>query len=220
MAIDPVLLSAAVQAPSGARILDAGCGTGAALFCALNRLENVAGVGLELQTELVDLAWQGVHANEFSDRANIVAGDLATPPNDLTTPFEAVFTNPPYFESRSVPPLPEDDQAHVEKNLSLAHWIKACLKCLCPDGLFAIIHRAERATDIIVALQGRAGAVTLYPLWPKEGRPAKRVIVTARKGRRSPASLQPGLVLHKENGEFTPEANAILRDGAPLTTTS
>jgi len=42
---------------------------------------------------------------------------------------------------------------------------------------------------------------------------AKRVIVRARKGIRTPLALSPGLVLHEEDGTYTEQADAILRGG-------
>ena len=45
---------------------------------------------------------------------------------------------------------------------------------------------------------------------------AKRVILQARKGSRAPMDLLPGLALHDAEGRYTPEAEAILRDGASL----
>ena len=48
------------------------------------------------------------------------------------------------------------------------------------------------------------------------GEPARRVVVSGRKGARAPARLGPGLVLHGPDGRFTPEAEAVLREAAPL----
>ena len=220
VAIDPILLAAAVNAPECARILDAGCGTGAALFCVLTRFETANGVGLERQPDLAVLAQQGAVSNQLDNRARIIAGDLAAPPEDMAGPFDVVMTNPPYFEAGTIPPCPNKAQENAESDLPLAQWIEACFKVLRQDGLFAIVHRAERLDDIIANLHGRSGAVTVVPLWPKAGSPAKRVIITARKGRRSPTLVHPGLVLHEENGDFTPAADAILRDGAALDTTA
>jgi tRNA1(Val) A37 N6-methylase TrmN6 len=42
------------------------------------------------------------------------------------------------------------------------------------------------------------------------------VLLRAVRGGRGPARLLPGLTLHQPDGRFTPEAEAILRDGAPL----
>ena len=130
------------------------------------------------------------------------------------------MTNPPYFEAGTIRSAATDERAHTESNLALDHWIDACFKFLKPEGLFAIIHRAERLADIITTVNSRAGEVRVIPLWPKAGQSAKRVIVTAKKGRKSPSSVQPGLVLHQENGDFTPETEAILRHGRPLITSA
>jgi tRNA1(Val) A37 N6-methylase TrmN6 len=57
----------------------------------------------------------------------------------------------------------------------------------------------------------------VFPLWPSDAAAgAKRVIVAARKAARGPLRLARGLVLHEPDGRFTPAAEAVLRDGAPL----
>jgi tRNA1(Val) A37 N6-methylase TrmN6 len=54
----------------------------------------------------------------------------------------------------------------------------------------------------------------VYPLWPGCDRPAKRVIVQARRGVATPLRLAPGLVLHEADGRYTPAADAVLRGAA------
>lgn len=218
VAVDPILLASAVRIPAGSRVLDAGCGTGAALLCLLTRETKCTGLGLDQQSDLVALAKRNIEANELQDRAQVFQGKLATPPDALVPPVDVVITNPPYFEAGTVKHTPKDVQSHSESDLTLPQWIRACLKLLRPEGLFAIIHRAERLSDIVSEFHGKAGAITIIPIWSKAGVPAKRVIVTALKGRRSPTSLQPGLVLHTADGAYTPAAQAILRDGAALQT--
>ena len=220
VAIDPVLLAAAVDVRNGARILDVGCGTGAALFCVLTRLDKSQGIGLERQSTLAALARRGIEANGLAERVQIQERDLASPASEMGASFDAVMTNPPYFEAGSVRSAPEDERAHTESTLTLSQWIDACFKYLKSEGFFAIIHRAERLADIIATVNGHAGEVKVIPLWPKAGQPAKRVIVTAKKGRKSPSMIHPGLVLHQENGDFTAEAETILRNAAPLVTSA
>lgn len=217
VALDPVFLAAAVDLRPNANVLDAGCGTGAALFCLLSRLPHVRGIGLDQDPDATHWAIAGVGANNFSARAKIVLGDLAQPPDALQPPFDAVMTNPPYYEAGTVPPHPNNAKAHALTDLSLTAWIKACVALLKPDGTFAIVHRAERVSDIIQALKG-CGATNITPLWPQAHQPAKRVIVTTRKGRKSPTTIHPGIILHGPDGAYTREANAILRDGSALQT--
>jgi tRNA1(Val) A37 N6-methylase TrmN6 len=96
-------------------------------------------------------------------------------------------------------------------------WLDRCLKRLAPGGQLVLIHRADRLPAVLAALERATGRIEIIPLWPgANGQPAKRVIVRCRKGRRTPAALLPGLVLHEPTGKFTAVAEAILRGGAGL----
>ena len=57
---------------------------------------------------------------------------------------------------------------------------------------------------------------TTFPLWPKAGVAAKRVLVQIRKASRAPLALLPGLVLHQESGAWTEAADGVLRRGNAL----
>ena len=63
-AIDPVLLAAAVPARSGEKVLELGCGVGAAALCLLARVPDLTVAGLELQPALAALARHNAKANE------------------------------------------------------------------------------------------------------------------------------------------------------------
>jgi tRNA1(Val) A37 N6-methylase TrmN6 len=62
-------------------------------------------------------------------------------------------------------------------------------------------------------MQDRFGDIRVAPLYAREGMAASRVIVQGVKGSKAPLQLLPGLVLHSAGNQFTPEAEAILRDG-------
>jgi len=83
-------------------------------------------------------------------------------------------------------------------------------------GSVTFIHRADRLDDLMAALTGRAGEIVVFPLWPGPDKPAKRILVQARKGVATPLRLSPGLVLHRPDGSFTAAAETVLRDAAPL----
>jgi tRNA1(Val) A37 N6-methylase TrmN6 len=82
--------------------------------------------------------------------------------------------------------------------------------------MLTFIHRADRIEALLAQLNGRAGEIVLFPLWAGPGKPAKRVLVRARKDIAAPTRLAPGLVLHEEDGRYTREAEALLRDAAAL----
>ena len=216
-AIDPILLAAAAPARDG-RYLDLGCGVGTAAICLASRVAECHVTGLEMQPALAGLAGENAVANGLSDRIDIVTGDLLDPPDGFAAEaFDGVLANPPYQDSgQSAPPDESKAIANREGAAGLDDWIRFADRALKRKGWLAMIHRADRVDTLSAALHPDFGELRLVPLWPKAGRPARRVIVLARKGVRSPATLLPGLVLHADSGEFTAEAEAILRDGAAL----
>ena len=111
---------------------------------------------------------------------------------------------------------PAKATATQESEAALGDWLSAGLFFLRPRGSLSLIHRADRLDEILPALRGEAGALRVFPLWPVAGRPAKRVLIAARKAVAGPLVLASGLVLHGADGGYTAEAEAVLRDGAAL----
>jgi tRNA1(Val) A37 N6-methylase TrmN6 len=219
VAIDPVVLAAAVPAREGERVLDAGAGTGAASLCLAARVPECRIVGLELQRPLQRIASHNVMQNGLDARVEMIEGRLERPPPRLAAAsFDHVMTNPPYLAAGATSPSPDRERtlAHVETSLDLAGWLTGCLRMLRHDGRLTLIHRADRLSEVLAALLGRAGEVVVVPLWPAAGRPAKRVLVQARKDARGLLRLLPGLVLHDEHGSFQPWLEDVLRDGQAL----
>ena len=223
-AIDPVLLAATVPAVSGERALDIGCGSGAASLCLARRVAGIRVVGMEVDRSLARLAQDNAALNGLGDRFEAVVGDLLRPPPRLAPhSFDHVLANPPYFEGQSST-APADDaraRAHTEGRADLATWIAFALRMARPGATISLIHRAERLADLLDHLGERAGAAVVYPLWPRDpfgerAKPAKRVIVQARAGKRGPMRLVGGLVLHGDGDGYTPAADAVLRAGGAL----
>jgi tRNA1(Val) A37 N6-methylase TrmN6 len=65
-------------------------------------------------------------------------------------------------------------------------------------------------------MAGHLGGIEVFPLWPAAGKPATRVILRGQRDSRAPLVLRPGLALHSADGRFTPQAEGVLREGAPL----
>lgn len=216
-AIDPVLLAAAVPAHGRERVIDVGCGTGAAMFCLAARVPTVDVTGLEIQSQLSKLAHESIALNGWELRARIMPGDLALLSDIVCAqPFDIVMTNPPFVADGTAPPDASVAIAHRESHLDLAAWIKQSLKLLKSNGRIVVIHRADRLSELLAALHPACGDIKILPIAPREGEPAKRVIVDAGKGRKSPDVLRPPLVLHGANGRFTPQADAVLFHAAAL----
>lgn len=216
-AIDPVLLAAAVPAAAGQTVLDLGTGVGAAALCLLARVPALTLVGLDRDPAAIALARHNAALNAVPERFLALVGDVAAAPL-RPAGVDQVMANPPYLPPgrgrRS--PDPARARANVEDSAALADWIAAGLRLVRPRGAVTVIHRADRLDALLASLHGRAGAIEVCPVWPRAGQAARRVLLRARPGRRTPLRLAPGLVLHDAGGGFTPAAAAVLREGESL----
>ncbi len=218
VAIDPVLLAAAIAVGPGEHILDAGCGTGAAALCLAARVPICAITGLELNNDLADIARRNIESNRMQERVTIVEGSFERYAQAQAGNFDQVMSNPPFYPTGRHSPSPHTTKAsaHGEETIDLPTWIKAAGISLKTGGRLTMIHRADRLGTILGAFEGRFGATLIYPLWTRVDGEAKRILVSALKGRRTLPRLLGGLTLHRIDGSFTDQAEAILRDAAPL----
>lgn len=216
-AIDPLFLAAAVPAQDGHLVLDVGSGVGAASLALAWRVPGCRVIGLEPQAELVALARDNIGLNAMTGRVETVTGAIEAPPPRLPPGgFHHVMTNPPYHKGGTPSPHAGRALANAEGVVDLAAWMRLCITMLRPKGTLVTVNRADRLDELLAALRGKVGEVIVFPLWPKTGRAAKRVLVRARKSVNSPLTLHPGLVLHEEDGGYTAGADAVLRLGAAI----
>lgn len=220
--IDSVLLAASCPVARADQIvLDMGCGVGSALFCYLHRVPNCKATGLDWDEEALSLAQKNAELNDVAARVSFVNSDVrqyeAAQPAER---FDLIICNPPYLESGTHLSSPSDQKAmahgHQDEDISLKDWVDAAFRLLKPKGSVTFIHRADSITPLIQIMGRRFGAFEIFPLWPKEGREAKRVILRAMKDRKTPTVMHAGLVLHDEEGQYTPAAEKVLREAQPL----
>jgi len=214
--LDTVLLAAAIEAEPGMRLLEAGCGVGAALLAVAVRSENVKLVGVERDQNIASIARENVAMNAMSERVEIVTGDVLEKSADFGV-FDGVFVNPPFdCASEGRAPSQARRYAHIAE-ASIDRWIGALADRLTGGAALTLIHRAEKLGVLLLALKGRLGGVEIVPLRPRAGEPAKRVIIRARKGSRAALKLYAGIDLHDASGaKFAPETEAIMQGEALL----
>ena len=212
--IEPVLLAAFVPARPGEAVLEGGAGAGAGLLCLAARVAGLRGVGIERDPALAALARANAAANAQPGLV-FQEGDIG----DAAGAFDHAFANPPYHPAGgSASPDPSREDAKRAGPGTLAAWTQALARCLRPRGTLTLILPAGGAPEVLAAMAAAGlGGGVLLPLWPKPGRAAKLVLLRGIRGGKAPFRVLAGLVLHREGGGFTTEAEAILRDGAALT---
>jgi tRNA1(Val) A37 N6-methylase TrmN6 len=220
--IDAVFLAASIPAASGDKIFEAGIGTGVAALCLAHRVPGIEITGVELAARYAMLAEENARRNECGSGIRIIHGDIkdALRRDSALLPAAGsmahAFANPPYFEEGKATPSPValKASAHNFGPEDLDLWVKAMHALLETRGTATVIYRAEALARVLATFEGRFGDITVAPLFPRAGLAATRIIVQGIKGSRAPVQLLPGLILHGEDGKFTPEAEAVLRDGA------
>lgn len=220
--IDPVLLAASVTAEAGQRVLDLGCGAGAAALCLGVRVDGVELHGLELQPDYAALARRNAAGNGVA--LEVHEGDVRRMPSALRAlRFDHVMMNPPYFDrGQGTGSADAGRDLALGGNTPVSAWVDAATRRLCPGGWLWIVQRVARLPDVLAAIDRRLGAVTVLPLAAREGRAADLFVLRARKGDRSLFRLLYPLCLHAGDrhvqgvGGFRAPVAAVLREGAAL----
>jgi tRNA1(Val) A37 N6-methylase TrmN6 len=222
--LDAMFLAAACPAVPGLSVLEAGTGSGVVLLAVASRVSGISATGIEIDPALAQLAGVNAARNGLSHTIRIIRKDVTAPLSTFTESglafdsFDHVLANPPFLISGKarLSPEPRLQVAHSCTREALERWVKFLTAFCKPKGTLTLVHRADTLSQILPYLEGRFGALTIYPLFPREGEAASRVLIQGRKGSRTPMRLMRGMVLHESGNTFTPAANAILRDGEGL----
>lgn len=105
----------------------------------------------EMQKSLFDMSMKSIALNNLQDKffgENVKLQDIGKEYNEK---FSLIVCNPPYMEANSGK---ADEEEHIaickrEITLSAKELITAAAKCLKFGGRFALVHKADRLTDIL-----------------------------------------------------------------------
>ena len=219
-ATDPVLLAAACPALPGQSVLDLGCGVGAAALCLAARVPDLRLSGLEVQAEYAALARRNAAENGIAMQIEI--GDLADMPKPLRVDFDHVIANPPYYPKGGTPSPNAGRATALQIDKPLGDWVQVASRRLAPGGWLTLICGADGLPEVLAAMGDKLGSASVLPLTPREGKPALRIILRARKTGRAAFRLLAPFVIHHGNAHdgdresYTQRASEILRGGESL----
>ena len=209
VATDSILLASSVTPMLGRHILELGSGVGAVSLCLAWREPELQLTGYEINGNLVELANFNARENKIAERVYFKQQDVCRMESDEK--FDQVMMNPPFHAANH-----SQSKDHARKlAFSLAEispWCHAAANHLHPRGFLTMIFRADGLAALLVSLSAYFGSFRILPVQPRLNTPAKRIIIRARLGGKSPLILMPPLILHQENShQYRPEIDVILR---------
>jgi tRNA1(Val) A37 N6-methylase TrmN6 len=105
---------------------------------------------------------------------------------------------------------------HAAGDAGLQEWVDCMQRIVKPLGSVSLIHRADHLDKVLQAFGSRFGGIEIWPFYSKAGEAANRIVIRALKNRKSPTVLHPPVIVHGDDGGFTPEADVLLRDAKAL----
>ncbi len=207
---DSVLLASFVSAPRAARILDLGCGTGIFGLLLCGRYEDAHVVGVDIQSELCDMATRSAQLNALQDRFTVINEDIKNLTQSSVGVFDVAVCNPPYYTDGPKSENAARSSARHETQCSLSDICATLKRTLKFGGSFYMIYPAERLTDALCCLRE-------YGIEPKLIRPVQScagalpslVLLRAVHGARSGLAWEPPLIMYSGRGVYTGEMNRI-----------
>ena len=208
--IDSVLLSDyAKDIKDGAEIVDIGTGTGIIGILLTGKTKDTHITGIEIQTEVADMARRSIKLNEIEDRFCVKNMNIKDIFNELEpNKIDAIVTNPPYMRENTGAKNLEKKKliSRCEVECTLEDVIKISYKLLKSKGEFYMVHRAERIVDILFYLrQYRLEPKKIRFVHPKPLKEPNLVLIKCVKDAGNGLKIDKPLIVYDENGKYTDE---------------
>ena len=213
--IDAVLLAHFAAPRSGDKVLDLGTGCGIIPLILAHRQPQIAIYGIEVQTELAELAVSNVKENQLEDRITIFCSDLKSLRPAMTAgPVDLVVCNPPFRRQGSgrINPDAQRAVARHEIKTNLADILQTTYRMLRAAGRVIFIYTAVRLTDIL--FQMRTAGIEPKFIRTIHSRPdaeAVLIVVEGVKGGRPDLKIGPPLIIYDQKNDYTDEVASMFK---------
>jgi tRNA1Val (adenine37-N6)-methyltransferase len=211
--IEPFLIADFLTLSPESRVLDIGTGCGIIPLLLASKSQDSQFIAAEIQPTLALLARTNIEEKGFTDRIQILEGDILETALQLRkASFDVIVSNPPYRQINTgrMNLNSEKAIARHELKLDLAKLSHIASSLLKKGGRFIIAYPPKRLADAMVQLPEN----DLYPsrlrfIHGTDKAPAKIFLLESLKSKQSDCSIEPPLYVYQENGLYTSHMESI-----------
>ncbi len=211
--IDAILLSKFVKIKNKEQVMDLGTGTGIVPLRIYDLFKPKKIMGIEIQSEVAEMANRSIKINNLEDRIEIINMDL----KDISfkfkkSTFDIITSNPPYIKKGSGIINPDETFAlsRHEIQCTIEDIMEVSAYLLKERGRLYLIHRPNRLVDIIWFSRK-------YNLEPKTIRFVQSriyekpnlLLLECVKGGNVELKFEKPLIVYDNNGNYTEEIYEI-----------
>ena len=210
---DAVLLADFAGVKKGEHVADMGTGTGVLPLLLSARAQDTTFDAFEIQQDVADMASRSVRLNGLETRIRIHHADCREAAGIIGHErCHLVVSNPPYTKGGAGLVSPEQTRAlsRSDSDCPIEEWIAACGRLLKNGGRLCCVFPAPRFLELCDAMRGaRIEPKRVRFVVAKENAAPKLVLVEGLKGGKPALHVQPMLITHDAQGNFTQEMRRI-----------
>lgn len=213
--VDAVLAAQFVLPQPGGRILDLGCGCGVIGLILAYRVTGLVVHGLEVQSDLAELARGNIRANGFTARMQIYEGDVRDIARQIQPEiYDQVVCNPPYGTAGDGR-ISRNTQAAIARhalNGTLTDFIAAAAYAVRNRGRVVFIYPARRGVDLLQTLVAyRLIPKRMQPIYSFPGSGSARLLLVeaVKNGGQQLELLAPFYIYQQQHGAYSADMQAL-----------
>lgn len=169
-------------------------------------------LGIEIQSEAVNLAIKNVILNKLENQIDIIHADINEYVKNASK-VGLVVCNPPFFKVDEESNLNENEFLSIARHeikIDLEGIIKSAARILDNRGKFAMVHRPDRMIEILNLMQ----KYDIEPkrirfVYPKHGRESHVLLIEGIYKGRKGLKIEPPLYAHNEDGSYSNEVKKM-----------
>lgn len=205
---DSMILGSLCSWDSPKRLLDIGTGTGVLTLMCAQRFSFEEIIGIEISEEAFIDAVENAENSPFQSRISIF--NQALQDYQSNSPFDAIISNPPFFENSFKNTDSQKTLARHTDSLTFEELLHSIANLLSPDGKAWIIIPFD-ASDSFIRLAERnnlfpADLITIF------GKPDKHTRTVIALQKKQTEVKRSSLCIRDKQGKYTPEYKVLTGD--------